>query len=224
MSNIASIDPRVIPVYSTDAHLPAVGKASLQPSRLQERFQCPPVWAPELRAEIKFSERPPSQAAVLMGVVTHDRPTLLLTRRTLHLSTHSGQIAFPGGKTDPQDVDASATALREAWEEVGLDPQHVRVLGTLPTYTTGTSFIVTPVVGLIKPGVSLTPNPSEVAEVFEVPLDYLMDPARHRRHIHVKDGVQREWFSMPWFDGNNEHFIWGATAGMIRNLYCLLIA
>ena len=107
---------------------------------------------------------------------------------------------------------------------MGLDPHHVCVLGTLPTYTTGTSFIVTPVVGLIKPGVLWTPNPSEVAEVFEVPLDYLMDPARHRRHSHVKDGVRREWFSMPWFDGKNEHFIWGATAGMIRNLYCLLIA
>lgn len=219
-----TFDPRTVPVVSTDAHLPPVRLESLQSGQLQERFRSPPIWTPEVRAEVRFSERAPAQAAVLMPVVTHDRPTLLLTRRTLHLSTHSGQIAFPGGKSDPQDVDAPATALREAWEEVGIGPKEVHVLGTLPVYTTGSSFVVTPVVGLIKPGLTWKPNPDEVADVFEVPLEFLMNPASHRRHIHFHEGVRREWFSMPWSDGRGEYFIWGATAGMIRNLYCMLIA
>ena len=224
MSTLVAMDPRTVPVVGIDSHLPAVAEQLLQPGKLEDRFRSPPAWVPELRSEVSFSDRAFADAAVLMAVVTHDRPTLLLTQRTSHLSTHAGQIAFPGGKCDPEDEDAAATALREAWEEVGLDPNRVQILGELPVYTTGSSFRVTPVVGLVKPGFRLNPNPDEVSEVFEVPLDYLMNPATHRRHLHMKDGVRREWFSMPWFDGQREHFVWGATAGMIRNFYCMLIA
>jgi 8-oxo-dGTP pyrophosphatase MutT (NUDIX family) len=157
-------------------------------------------------------------------IVLRDRPTVLLTERTAHLSTHSGQVAFPGGRADPGDADAAATALREAQEEVGLAPASVEVLGSLPIYVTGTAFIVTPVVGLVRPGAALQPNPYEVADVFEVPLDFLLDPAHHRRHVFEWQGLRREWFSMPYEDGGKTHFIWGATAGMLRNFYRFMVA
>ena len=153
---------------------------------------------------------------------------LLLTERGANLSTHSGQIALPGGRTDASDRDAVHTALREAQEEVGLPPPHVEVLGTLPIYVTGTAFIVTPVVALIRPGFLLRPNPGEVADVFEVPLRFLMSPANHRRHSLEFDGSAREWLSMPYTSGDPalpmERYIWGATAGMLRNLYRFLAA
>ena len=167
-------------------------------------------------------------AAVLLPIVLHERPTVLLTQRTLHLSTHSGQIAFPGGKVDADDADAAATALREAQEEVGLDPAFVQVLGVLPHYVTGSAFIITPVVALVRPGFTLTPNPHEVADIFEVPLDFLMNPSHHQRHAFEWEGQQREWFSMPYQDSvqerSVERFIWGATAGILRNFYGLLSA
>jgi 8-oxo-dGTP pyrophosphatase MutT (NUDIX family) len=148
--------------------------------------------------------------------------TVLLTERTKHLSSHSGQIAFPGGKADPEDTDAIATALREAQEEIGLEERFVQVIGTLPIYTTGSAYMVTPVVALVRTGFDIAPNAHEVADVFEVPLDFLMDPANHRRHAVDWRGVRREWLSMPYQDGKVERFIWGATAGMLRNLYQFL--
>jgi 8-oxo-dGTP pyrophosphatase MutT (NUDIX family) len=201
-----------------------VGPDRLTPAALRARFASPPQWEPELRAEPRFADRPPAQASVLVGIVTHDEPTILLTERTTHLSTHSGQVAFPGGKRDATDRDAAHTALREAQEEIGLEPSHVAVLGSLPTYTTGTRFIVTPVISLVEPGQVLKPNPHEVADVFEVPLAFLMNPAHHRRHQMEAGGLKREWFSMPYMDGNTQRFIWGATAGMLRNLYRFLAA
>src|SRR6185369_13944137 len=126
----------------------------------------------------------------------------LLTQRTAHLSTHSGQIAFAGGKADEGDADAAATALREAQEEVGLDPTQAEVLGALPVYTTGTAFIITPVVALLAPPLDLRLNPFEVESAFEVPLDFLMNPAHHQRHAFEWEGQRREWFSMPWRDGD----------------------
>ncbi|MEZ5703024.1 MAG: CoA pyrophosphatase, partial [Burkholderiaceae bacterium] len=114
---------------------------------------------------------------------------------------------------------------RETREEVGIEPERIEVLGTLPEYTTGTAFVITPVVGLVSPGFELQPNPGEVDEVFEVPLDFLMDPVNHRRHAWDWEGTVREWYSMPYQEAaGQERFIWGATAGMLRNFYRFLTA
>ena len=224
LSTIPNFDPRQVPVVASDEVLPAVADAVLQPQALRERFAHPPLWQPEFNHEIKYADRKPAHASVLIALVMRAELTLLLTERTAHLSTHSGQIAFPGGKADDDDHDADATALREAEEEVGLAPQHVQVLGQLPTYVTGSSFIITPVVALVDAQFTLTPNPHEVADVFEVPLAFLMNPAHHRRHAYEAQGVRREWLSMPYEAAGKEYFIWGATAGMLRNLYRFLIA
>jgi 8-oxo-dGTP pyrophosphatase MutT (NUDIX family) len=225
LSQLPDFDPRKVPVLAVDTHLPAVDRAVLQPEALERRFRTPPEWQPEIRQEPLWVERPPVPASVLIPVVVHERPTILLTQRTTHLSSHSGQIAFPGGKQDAADADLVATALREAQEEVGLDPARVQVIGRLPEYRTGSGFIITPVVSLVRPGFELVPNPFEVEEAFEVPLDFLMDPANHRRHAVMAGGMQREWLSMPYRgEGASERFIWGATAGILRNLYRFLQA
>ncbi len=218
------IEPQQVPVDRVDHHLPAVPLSDLQPQALRASFASSRPWAPELHAEKPFLDRPVLPAAVLLPIVMRVQPTVLLTVRTLHLSTHSGQIALPGGRTDPTDAHATATALREAQEEVGLDARHIDVLGQLPVYVTGSMFHVTPVVALVAPDFSLKINPFEVAEVFEVPLHFLMNPAHHRHHTVVWQGVQREWLSMPYQDGKTERFIWGATAGMLRNFYRFLQA
>ncbi|OUM03554.1 CoA pyrophosphatase [Variovorax sp. JS1663] len=220
-----SFDPRQVPVVGVDSALPAVPVAHLDAQALRARFATPPTWTPELRREPRMFDRAPARAAVLVPIVMREEPTVLLTERTANLSTHSGQVAFPGGRVDPEDANIPAAALREAWEEVGLSAEYIEVLGSLPTYTTVTSFIVTPVVSLVQPGFELNINPYEVAEAFEVPLAYLMDPANHRRHA-VVDGEKRsrEWFSMPYQDGPHERYVWGATAGMLRNLYRFLSA
>jgi len=221
---LPAFDPRRVPVLEVDRHLPAVSAAALLPDALRQRFRHPPVWSPELRAEFKFSEREPAHASVLIPIVLREQPMVLLTQRTAHLSSHSGQVAFPGGKADATDVDAVATALREAQEEVGLNPASVEVLGILPHYTTGSAFIVTPVVALVEPSIQLTPSPDEVAHLFEVPLSFLMNPAHHRRHRMQWEGASREWYSMPYEAQGMEWFIWGATAGMLRNFYHFLRA
>lgn len=217
-------DPRLVPVARVDAHLQAVNPAALQPQALRMRFTSPPPWQPELVAEKKFIDRQPMPAAVLIPIVLRVEPMVLLTLRTSHLSTHSGQIAFPGGKVDLTDVDAVAAAVREAQEEIGLHPSTLEVLGQLPEYITGSVFHVTPVVALVRPELELVANPNEVADMFEVPLAFLMNPANHRHHQVQWQGVQREWLSMPYHDGVTERFIWGATAGMLRNLYRFLLA
>jgi len=219
-SSLPPFDPRQVPVIGVDSHLPAVAQAAQTPAALRQRFAAPPVWQPEVRQEPAFTARPMMQASVLLPIVLRAQPTVLLTERTAHLSTHAGQVAFPGGRVDAHDADAQATALREAQEEVGLDAAYVEVLGSLPVYVTGSAFNVTPVVALVSPDAALVPNPHEVAEVFEVPLDFLLNPAHHRRHVMDWQGVQRAWFSMPW----QEHFIWGATAGMLRNFYRFMVA
>ncbi len=228
MSKLPNFDPRKVPVAATDGHLPAVGPERLNEQALRLRFASKLPWQPEVREEPKYADRAPMHAAVLVPLVMREHLSVLLTERTAHLSTHSGQIAFPGGKSDPEDADAAATALREAHEEVGLAPGFVKVLGTLPHYVTGTSFIITPVVALVQPGFDLVPNAFEVADVFEVPLHFLMNPAHHQRHVIELGGMQREWFSMPYpqqaVPGEPQRFIWGATAGMLRNLYRFLSA
>ena len=232
---LPNFDPRSIPVQGVDDHLAGVTLASLSPESLRRRFLNPPIWTPEHSVEKKFGDRQPALAAVLVPLVMRDELTLLLTERATNLSTHSGQVAFPGGRTDDSDVDAIDTALREAHEEIGLPRDHIEVLGTLPIYVTGTAYVITPVVALVKPGFTLRPNPGEVADVFEVPLAYLMNPANHRRHAYEFDGTLRQWLSMPYVDraevtgsagdgDAKERYIWGATAGMLRNLYRFLSA
>jgi 8-oxo-dGTP pyrophosphatase MutT (NUDIX family) len=226
---LLSFNPQELPVIGVDDHLPSVAGAELRAGALRQRFGQPPAWAPEIAGERRFNEREPTHAAVLVPLVERDELTVLLTQRTDHLSDHPGQISFPGGRAEPEDPDATATALREAREEIGLASAHVDVLGALPIYTTGTGFIVTPVVALVRPGFELQADPFEVAEVFEVPLAFLMNPAHHRRHAVEIGGVRREFLSMPWqgFDSEGRprrYFVWGATAGMLRNLYRFLAA
>lgn len=221
---LPAFDPRLVPIVNVDETLHPAHPERLTAQGLRQLFANPPNWTPELVREIKFANRAPAHAAVMLPLVMRDELTLLLTQRTAHLSTHSGQIALPGGKIDPTDADPTAAALRETFEEIGIPPDRIEVLGTLPVYVTGTSFIVTPVVGLVKPGFELVPNAQEVDDVFEVPLSFLMNPLHHRRHAFDFEGVVREWYSMPYQDGDQERFIWGATAGMLRNFYRLLSA
>ena len=167
--------------------------------------------------ELLANARP---AAVLAPVIAREGGlTLLLTQRASHLRSHSGQVAFPGGKIDPGET-AAETALREAEEEIGLDPKLVEPLGWLDPYLTGTGFRVATLLALVKPGFQLRINAEEVAEAFETPLAFLMDPANHRLDQREWQGQTRRFYAMP-HDG---HYIWGATAGIIRNLYERLFA
>ena len=224
LSRLPGFDPRTVPSISEKVLLPQVAASRLSAASLRERFIAPPPWSPEVLAEPLLSVSTRVPASVLIPIVQRAKPTILLTRRTAHLSTHSGQIAFPGGKQDAEDADLRVTALREAREEIGLQSEFVQILGVLPIYSTGTGFSIAPVVALVEEGFSLLPNAFEVDEVFEVPLEFLMNPANHRRHVFESQGVRREWLSMPFQDACAERFIWGATAGMLRNLYRFLSA
>lgn len=162
---------------------------------------------------------PVQEAAVLVPLVLRDGGlTVLLTQRTDHLHHHPGQISFPGGRVEHGDDSALATALRETEEEIGLHPRHVEVIGRLPEYRTVTGFSITPLVGLIHPPFDLELDSFEVADAFEVPLDFLLEPGNRQRHRIEYEGVLREYFAMPW----QGRFIWGATAGMLVSLADLL--
>lgn len=167
--------------------------------------------------EVEASLKPPVlvPAAVLFPIVLHSNgPTVLLTRRTEQLRDHPGQISFPGGRIDAGDRSPEDAALREAMEEVGLDSRHIEIIGFLPEYRTITGYRVTPVVGFVTPPFNLQPGASEVAEVFEVPLSFLLDPKNHQRHSRETPAGTRHFFAMP-YEG---YFIWGATAGIIVSL------
>jgi 8-oxo-dGTP pyrophosphatase MutT (NUDIX family) len=166
------------------------------------------------------SERPDTpilkQAAVLVPLVARDHGlNVVLTRRSNHLPTHAGQIAFPGGRCEASDADVGATALREAHEEIGLDPRFVTLIGVSDAYETVTRFAVTPVIGLLDPMAQFTADPGEVDEIFEVPLAFLMDPANHVPQSREYQGVERRYYAMPYGD----YYVWGATAGMLRAMY-----
>ena len=159
--------------------------------------------------------RPLKPAAVLVALVPREREiTLLLTRRTEDLPDHGGQVSFPGGRLHAEDADATAAALREAKEEIGLARDHVLPIGRLDTYVTRTGFEVTPVVAVATPPFDLVPDPREVAAIFELPLAFVLDPANHRLASRVFEGRMRYFYEMPW----GEYYIWGATAGMLVNL------
>lgn len=228
MSFAPLLDPHRVPVISTDAKLPALGAERLTPEFLRKRFSENLVWQPEIAGDGRLSSRMPSAASVLIPVVMRERgPSVLLTMRTEHLRDHAGQISFPGGRVEQHDDDVVATALRETEEEVGLARQHIEVIGCLPIYTTVTAFQVTPVVGLVTPGFTLSLDSFEVAEAFEVPLQFLMTPAHHRRHQVEYEGRMRQFLSIPWQGADavgvqRDYFIWGATAAMLRNLYSFL--
>lgn len=160
--------------------------------------------------------RPLKPAAVLVPIVDRDpAPTILLTLRPDDLPSHAGQVAFPGGKLEEHDEGPFEAALREAEEEVGLDPDLVTIVGHLDTYETGTGFRILPVISIVKPDLKLIIDEREVAEAFEVPFSFLMDPANHERHSAVYGGRRRHYYAMP-YEG---YYIWGATAGMLVNLY-----
>ncbi len=230
MSRPPILDPKAVPVIGTDAQLPAVPAERLVAAALRERFAVQAEWQPELAGDGSlFAGREPAAASVLVPLVAHAQgASVLLTRRTEHLRDHAGQISFPGGRAEEIDANAVHTALREAEEEVGLSPDFIDVIGALPVYTTVTGFHVTPVVALVRPGFTLAIDSFEVAEAFEVPLAFLMDPAHHQRHLFEFGGQRRQFLSMPWQGVDaagqpREYFIWGATAAMLRNLYSFLV-
>lgn len=180
--------------------------------------------APVAHGEHQLNREPPPsppasglrRAAVLVPLIAHpDGVSVLLTRRTDHLASHAGQIAFPGGKIEATDATPLEAALREAGEEVGLKRADAEPLGYLDLYQTGTGYRIVPAVALVDPDARFVPHDGEVAALFEVPLAFLMSPANHQRHSRVLGGLERRFYAMPY----GEHFIWGATAGIIRNLY-----
>jgi 8-oxo-dGTP pyrophosphatase MutT (NUDIX family) len=156
---------------------------------------------------------------VLILVVNHPQsPTVVFTQRTAHLADHAGQISFPGGRCDEEDCTPERTALREAEEEIGISPERVTILGRIPEYRTVTGFSVTPVVGWAEPPLEYRPDPHEVDAVFEVPLQFLLDPANHRHESAFFKGRMRNYWAVPY----GERFIWGATAGMLITLQRIL--
>jgi 8-oxo-dGTP pyrophosphatase MutT (NUDIX family) len=213
-------DPTQLPIDSLAGEAP-VPAQHLTAAWLRERFAAPPPWTPEPSDE-SWSARPdPTPAAVLVPLVQRPQGlTVLLTMRTAHLNDHAGQVAFPGGRSEHFDADAVDTALRETEEEIGLHRRHIEVLGTLPLYRTGTGYSVTPVVALVAPPFDMKADPFEVAEIFEVPLAYLLDGAHHERRSMTLAGGRRTFYTMPY----QQYFIWGATAGMLRNLFHFLRA
>jgi 8-oxo-dGTP pyrophosphatase MutT (NUDIX family) len=214
------LDPQRLPVDSI-AGEPALPAERLSADWLRRRLAQPLAWEPELPEDLLFRLGKLRPAAVLVPIV--QRPeglTVLLTQRTAHLSNHAGQISFPGGSAEPGDASLIETALRESEEEIGLSRHKIEIIGVLPDHATASSYLVTPVVGLVAPPFELVADPGEVAEIFEVPLAFLMDGMNHQRmSFELPEGAgRRSFYAMPY----ERFFIWGATAGMLRNLFHLL--
>jgi 8-oxo-dGTP pyrophosphatase MutT (NUDIX family) len=214
-----------VPITHRYTDLPPVPLDRLHLPWLRERVGSQPPWTPELSGDrTRVGHAAIRQAAVLVPIVAHPAgATVLLTQRPTHMREHAGQVAFPGGRRDEADQSAQDTALREAWEEIGLVREHIDIIGLMPSYLTGTGYEVTPVVALITPGFELRLQSGEVAAAFEVPLQFLMNPHHHEQRHLSQPGIERQFLAMPYSDGGREFFIWGATAAMLRNLYRLLM-
>lgn len=206
---------------------PATFNAGLAPVRgvsaelLRARFRDNREWRHEMLGDGQFEdmsdqiERGYKRASVLVPIVARGNLSVLLTQRPAHMKDHAGQISFPGGRAEAFDTSAIDTALRETEEEIGLSRERIEVIGTLPHYHTVTNYEVTPVVALVHPPFDLAPDAREVAEAFEVPLSFILDPANHQKRSRPWEGKRRYFYAMPY----DRHFIWGATAAMLRNLY-----
>jgi 8-oxo-dGTP pyrophosphatase MutT (NUDIX family) len=223
-------DAAGVPIDRVCGDQPQVAAALLSEAGIQHRFQNPPVWQPEITDENRhviaadiISQRKAAgkvtTAAVLIPLLLKPEGlSVLLTQRTDHLHDHAGQISFPGGRIDPEDSGPDDAALRESEEEIGLQRENVRIVGHLPQYLTVSGYSVTPVVGFVQPQTEYPLDAFEVADIFEVPLGFLMDPANHQVRVWQSAQGSRRFYSMPY----ENRFIWGATAGMLRNLYHLL--
>jgi len=240
MANPAGFDPQGAAIEPRAAE-PALPEQALLFEYLEKLFHRArtepnfPNWSPELLHDRRSPEGPlaeqaPIAASVLIPLIGQ-APSVLLTRRTSGLSSHAGQISFPGGRAESFDQSEDKTALREAHEEIGLLPDRVRLLGRLPNYITASGFCVTPVIGWVAEPAVFTPDQREVEELFRVPLSFVMNPANHQVRAVTADqsptGKRIRFYAMPYFspehDGR-EFFIWGATAAMLRNLYHFLYA
>ena len=236
-------DPRPVRTSISNAEAQAIEKIDpalynaglsavppLTPDALRARFRETRAWTHEMLGDQQFATLGEDtdgggapvyrQASVLVPIVVRNELQLLLTQRTSHLKNHAGQVSFPGGRAEPEDADAIATALREANEEIGLPAANVEVIGALPHYYTVTNFEVSPIVALVHPPFEVRAHAGEVAEVFEVPLSFLLDPANHEKRSRPWNGRERHFYAMPY----GRFFIWGATAAMLRNLYHFLRA
>jgi 8-oxo-dGTP pyrophosphatase MutT (NUDIX family) len=223
-------DAQSIPIHQVCSDQKKVAAELLGSQALKARLQSPPQWEPEITDENRHviaadiiarrqAAGKVTRAAVLIPLLLKEEGlSVLLTQRTNHLRDHAGQISFPGGRMDPEDQSPNDTALRESREEIGLDPGRVEIIGHLPEYLTVSGYSVTPVVGLVQPQAEYVLDAFEVADVFEVPLSFLLDPANHQVRLWESEQGGRRFYSMPY----ENHFIWGATAGMLRNLYHLL--
>ena len=216
------IDPKRLPVDAI-AGEPALPEERLDTAWLRRRLAHPLPWEPELPEDMRLRFPVLRRAAVLVPLVRRPEGlTVLLTQRTEHLTNHAGQVSFPGGRAEEDDSSPIETALRETQEEIGLARRHVEIIGVLPDHVTASAYVVTPVVGLVTPPFDLTAESNEVADIFEVPLRFLMDGMNHQRmSFDLPDGGgRRSFYAMPY----ERFFIWGATAGMLRNLFHLLRA
>lgn len=219
-------DPAHLPVDAIAGET-ALDPSLLSPAALRARFaEARRAWQPEAAEEsLVQGGLKLRRAAVLVPLVERaEGVTVLLTQRTAHLSSHAGQISFPGGRAEELDSSPIETALRESEEEIGLHRRHVSILGVLPDYVTASAYRVAPVVALVRPPFTLAADPNEVAEIFEVPLAFLMNGLHHQRmSFELQDGAgtgRRSFYAMPY----ERFFIWGATAGMLRNLFHFLRA
>ena len=226
----AGFDAQAVPIESLCIGQQKVSDRLLDPHQLKERLLSPPAWQIEITDENRhvmaadiIAKRQAAgkvtRAAVLIPLLLQPNGlSVLLTQRTTHLRDHGGQISFPGGRMDPEDAGPNETALRESEEEIGLERERVEIIGQLPEYLTVSGYSVTPIIGLVKPQAEYALDEFEVADIFEVPLSFLMDPANHQVRVWQSEQGSRRFYSMP-YEGR---FIWGATAGMLRNLYHLL--